>query len=131
MRGLNIAGTVVFMLIVGLLIGISINSPNGSASASDVRTVYLEKPGRLTFGNFNDQQLTNVKVDLTNQKVSVDGNSPVNVNVTTAIKQVVKYKYKTIIKTEYVPIFRFTAMSSVPVKPVIPLVSIPGHIDKI
>lgn len=130
MRSLNIAGTVIFMLIIGLIIGISINSPSGSVSANDTRTVYLEKPGKLTFGNLDTPAITNVNVDLTNQKVSVEGNSPVNVNVTTAIKKSVEYKYKTIKEIQYVPVYKLNP--GIPVKPTIGNVCmLPGHIDNI
>lgn len=130
MRSLNIAGTVILMLIIGMLVGITFNTPNGSVSANDTQTVYLEKPGRLTFGNSDNQTLTNINVDLANQNVSVKGNSLVNVNVTTPIKKVVEYKYKTIKVIEYVPVYKLNP--GIPVKPTIGNVCmLPGHIDNI
>lgn len=129
MKGLNRMLFLVFFAI-GIITGWS-TITNNSVSASPMTppTVYLEKPSIPLCVNPNQaKDQFAINIDLVNKMATIEGDAKnVNVNVTTAVKTVIKYKYKTIKEIEYVPVY--IQKLNAPVKPKIDNYILPGHIS--
>ena len=117
---------------IGIITGWSTITNNSvSASPTTLPTVYLERPSiPLSVNPSTKQDQFAINIDLASQMATVEGNAKnVNVNVTTAVKTVTKYKYETINKIKYVPVY--VQSLNTPVKPEINSCMLPGHISTI
>jgi len=115
---------------IGIITGWSTITNNSvSASPTTLPTVYLERPSiPLSINPSTKQNQFAINIDLASQMATVEGNAKnVNVNVTTAVKTVTKYKYETIKEIKYVPVY--IQNLDAPVKPEIDSCMLPGHIS--